>query len=94
MKIVLLAVAALAGALFVAAPASADCYGTQNVGVVCSTVNLGGTLYEDCVYLGSGPCTPVSVPGGPQGCITGGGPTWELVPICFSSDDQDSGDRE
>lgn len=67
-----------------AAPAlSATCVGTANIGRVCSTVSpTGGTLYSDCVYLGGGPCTPVTVPG-PTGCITGGGPNWAIVPRCI-----------
>ena len=84
MKIVLVAAVALAGAFSTAAPASAACYGTQNVGVVCSTVNVKGTLYEDCVYVGSPPCTPVEIHGRPQGCISGGGPNWELATWCFA----------
>lgn len=82
MKIVLVTAAAVGAALLGAAPASAACVGTQNIGVVCSTVNVRGTLYEDCVYVGSPPCTPVSVPG-PDGCITGGGPAWYMESICF-----------
>lgn len=74
--------AAAAALAATAAPASAACYGTQNIGVVCSTVNVKGTLYEDCVYTGGSSCTDVRVPG-PDGCITGGGTFWNLVPICL-----------
>lgn len=53
------AVAALASA----SPASAaTCVGTQQTAGVCVSVTKT-TLYSDCVYLGSPPCIPVSVPG-------------------------------
>lgn len=75
----LLTAAPVAG---LAAPASAGCYGTANTVLVCSTVTTGGTLYEDCVYLGGGTCTPVSVPG-PAGCVSARGQEWQTIPICF-----------
>jgi hypothetical protein len=57
-------------ALGTAAPASAACVGTAATFVFCATANpkglpsadLGGQPIEDCVYLGVGPCQPVSVP--------------------------------
>lgn len=65
MRKILLGGAVAASALLgPAGPASAGCYGTANLAVLCATVSpLGGTYYEDCVYTGSGTCTPVSVPG-------------------------------
>lgn len=54
-----------AGSLFVAAPAQAAvpvCAGTQRTIILCVDP-VGRTLYEDCIYTGSPPCTPVSVPG-------------------------------
>ena len=36
------------------------CYGTQNTATACTA---DATVYSDCVYLGSGPCKPVSVDG-------------------------------
>ena len=63
-KLLLTAALACAASLGQAAPAEAACYGTANTVVLCATVSpLGGTYYEDCVYVGSPPCTPVSVPG-------------------------------
>lgn len=45
-----------------ATPAMAACVGSDNTAVVC--VNpTGGTLYEDCVYLGGEECQQVTVPG-------------------------------
>ena len=67
----LLACATLAAAAFgMAAPADAACAGTSKTVIVCTGVNRGGLptvnptggSIEDCVYLGSGQCTPVVVP--------------------------------
>jgi hypothetical protein len=42
-----------------AAPASADtCVGSQNTAVACAS---NRDVYSDCVYLGSPPCTRVTV---------------------------------
>jgi hypothetical protein len=74
-----LLVAALAGGgvAMAAAPASADpCVGTQNIGVVCVGRR---TLVNDCVYVGSPPCTPVNLTA--PVCVYGGGTTWELWTI-------------
>ena len=60
----------VAGGMFVAAPAQAAiplCAGTQNTIVVCVETN-GGTVYEDCIYLASSTCTPVSVTGPAVSC--------------------------
>jgi hypothetical protein len=57
------------GGLF-AAPAQAAiplCAGTQNTIVVCVETD-GGTLYEDCIYLASSTCTPVSITGPAVSC--------------------------
>lgn len=59
------AVLTAAGSLFVAAPAQASipvCAGTQATVVLCVDPT-GGTLYSDCIYAGSPPCTTVTVPG-------------------------------
>jgi hypothetical protein len=62
------------GAAALAAPAHAAinpvCAGTAATVVVCVTYNTGalpsvnptGSSYNDCIYLGTPPCTPVSVP--------------------------------
>ena len=55
-----LAAAALIAGAFLGGTASANCTGTANTAGVC-TANR--TVYEDCVYLASGTCTPVSVQG-------------------------------
>jgi hypothetical protein len=66
-----LGAAALAAAAFgTAAPANAACAGTANTVTTCVTVNLhgapsvnlNGDSYDDCVYVASSQCTPVSVP--------------------------------
>lgn len=66
LKSTLAAAALVAGAtLALSAPAQASipiCAGTQNTVVLCVDPT-GGVLYEDCVYAGEPPCTPVSVPG-------------------------------
>lgn len=52
-----------------AGPAAAQtlCAGTENTAVVC--VNpTGGTPIDDCIYLGTPPCTPVSIPTPTFGC--------------------------
>lgn len=57
------------GGLF-AAPAQAAipiCAGTQNTIILCVETN-GGAIYEDCIYLASTTCTPVSVPGPALSC--------------------------
>lgn len=49
---------------------AATCVGTANTAVVCEQTNKGflprvdpnGSSYDDCIYLGGPPCTPVSVP--------------------------------
>ncbi len=81
-NLLVVAAVAAAGVAAGAAPASAGCYGTANTVVVCSTLNAKGTLYEDCVYTGSGACTPVSVPG-PAGCVSAGGSFWTTSDYCF-----------
>ena len=64
----------MAATVALAPPAAAAdqwiCAGTQQLGYVCVDPT-GGTLYEDCVYVGPPPCIPVSVPGPIFGC---GGP--------------------
>ncbi|HEX2057282.1 MAG TPA: hypothetical protein VHI71_02840 [Actinomycetota bacterium] len=66
LKRTLAGAALVAGAaLAPAAPAHASiplCAGTQNTIVVCVDPT-GGILYQDCVYAGPPPCTPVSIPG-------------------------------
>jgi hypothetical protein len=77
-----LVAAALAGAAFATAgtaSATPTCVGTQNQGVICNDRRV---VYSDCVYVGSPPCTPVSVSG--PVCIYGGGPNWYLHPILCS----------
>lgn len=54
--------AAVAATMTMAGPAAASCVGTQNEIAVCVDPT-GGTLYENCVFLGDPTCTPVSVPG-------------------------------
>lgn len=49
------------------ASASPACFGTTGTEVVCVDP-LGQTVYSDCVYLGSGPCRPVHVPGPTASC--------------------------
>ena len=67
----LAAVALAAAALSTGAGAAqAACAGTERTVIVCAQLNKGfipdvdptGSSYDDCIYLGSGPCTPVSVP--------------------------------
>ncbi len=67
----LLACATLAAASFgMSAPADAACAGTSKTVIFCAgvnraglpTVNPTGGSYDDCIYLGSGQCMPVSVP--------------------------------
>jgi hypothetical protein len=72
----LLATAAVGG---MSGAAHADpCFGSANVGVVCYR-NV--VVYDDCIYAGGGPCTPVTVTG--PACYYGGGRDWELVPSPF-----------
>jgi hypothetical protein len=67
-----LLLAAVSAAAF-SAPAHAVapvCAGTQQTFVFCVTVDPGalpgvnptGSSYDDCIYVGGGPCKPVSVP--------------------------------
>lgn len=43
------------------APAVAEnCFGSDNTAIVCYQES---TIYEDCIYIDSSECTPVSVPG-------------------------------
>jgi hypothetical protein len=60
----LVVIGSIVASLGLAAPASATtvCAGTQQTAGVCVDVTKG-TFYEDCVYVGSPPCIPVSVPG-------------------------------
>ena len=63
-KAMWLAVCVVAGAtLGVGTPASAAerCAGTQKTVYVCVDPT-GGIPIEDCIYLGTEPCTPISVP--------------------------------
>lgn len=61
----------MAATVALAPPASAadgwTCVGTERLGFVCVDPT-GGTLYEDCVYVGAPPCIPVTVPGPIYGC--------------------------
>lgn len=65
MKTILLVAAAAADVAVTAAPASAGCYGSANVLVLCASLSPtgGDPLYEDCLYTGGSGCTRVSVPG-------------------------------
>lgn len=54
--------------IWVAGPAHAACVGTQQTAGVCVTVKPGDPWYEDCIYLVSSTCTPVSVPGFDVSC--------------------------
>ena len=57
----------LAATLAPPATAQTLCAGTANTAVVC--VNpTGGAPIEDCIYIGTPPCTPVSVPTPSFGC--------------------------
>ena len=67
-----LAIAALGGG-----SAGATCAGTENTAAFCAS---DGVVYEDCVYLGDPPCTPVVVDG--PFCVSGqvfGDPTFVTV---------------
>lgn len=50
-------VLATGGLLAGAAPADAACYGTQRTVYTCPR---WVAVYSDCIYTGSGPCTPVT----------------------------------
>lgn len=67
-----------AGAASAAPPSTWFCAGTASTAVFCVDP-IGGVLYTDCVYLGSGPCTPVSVPGPLLAC---GGPLIDPILYC------------
>jgi hypothetical protein len=69
----LLLAAVSAAAFATAAPADAVapvCAGTAQTFVFCVTVDPGaapgvnptGSSYNDCIFVGAGPCKPVSVP--------------------------------
>ena len=68
----ILAAAALAAAAFSSGGAAhaATCAGTAETFVFCvgvnnaglPTVDPDGSSYDDCVYVGAPPCTPISVP--------------------------------
>lgn len=70
MRIRILAAAALAVAAVSTGSAHAACAGTQMTVVLCAEINRAGiprvdpdgNSIDDCVYLGTGQCTPVSVP--------------------------------
>ena len=70
MRIRILAAAALAVAAASTGTAHAACAGTQMTVVLCAGINRPGipqvdpygNSYDDCIYLGTGQCTPVSVP--------------------------------
>jgi hypothetical protein len=70
-----LAVGMIAAAtMVVTAPAaSAACVGSENTVIMCVDPT-GGTLYEDCIYAGDPPCTPVHVPGPLVWCEPTNGP--------------------
>jgi hypothetical protein len=69
-----LALAAVAATAAFAGPSHAAlppvCAGTANTAIFCVTanpaglpgVNPNGSSYDDCVYVGAPPCTPVHVP--------------------------------
>lgn len=56
----LLATGLALGAALAGTGTAHACYGTQKTITVC-TANV--VVYSDCVYLGTGPCKPVSVDG-------------------------------
>lgn len=60
-------------------PSTWFCAGTASTAVFCVDP-LGRVLYSDCVYLGSGSCTPVSVPGPALAC---GGPLIDPILVCL-----------
>jgi hypothetical protein len=62
---------AVGAALATAGSANAvTCAGSEKTAIVCVQVNKGavprvnptGSSYDDCIYVGAPPCTPVSVP--------------------------------
>lgn len=74
------AIAMPAGPAFAAPPEPHPCAGTENTLVACVDIN-DGTYYSDCVYLGSGSCTPVTVRGPVVTC------SGRYGSICYVSND-------
>lgn len=78
------ALAAAAVSMPTAASAAPVCAGTTGTEYVCVDP-LGRTLYSDCVYVGSPPCTPVNVPGPAVSCD--GVLDCRVFSVCFATID-------
>lgn len=71
----------VAASIGIAGPAAAApvCVGTAQTAGVCAEVSRGAPTYEDCVYVVTPPCIPVSVPGWDLECGGWIGDEWWLM---------------